>query len=220
MGATKMIIKQDDIELVQTKDVRIDSRLVAKEMGIKHKNLYELMTKHKNALRQFGSLTSFETEAVKKAESRGIKYQRYYLLNENQFDLISRLVRGKNHEQIIDFKVRVTKAFAVSRKRETVKRESLAFYHESRDSLSTMSGVEKYHYINLARAENKMIGLSTGERQKADEVQLGMLICLQQIETSVFKEIDSPTEAIREVSRRFNALANLISPNKGITHAQ
>jgi hypothetical protein len=83
-----------------------------------------------------------------------------------------------------------------------------------------MQGVEKYHYINLARAENKMIGLSTGKRKNADEVQLGMLICLQQIETSVFKEIDSPTEAIREVSRRFNALANLISPNDGITRVR
>ena len=217
MGATKMIIKQDDIELVQTKDVRIDSRLVAKEMGIKHKNLYELINKHKKVLREFGTIP-FQTETWN--HSTGASKVKFALLNENQFDLISRIARGKNHEQVIDFKVRVTKAFASSRKRETVKRESLAFYHESRDSLSTMPGVEKYHYINLARAENKMIGLSTGERQKADEVQLGMLICLQQIETSVFKEIDSPTEAIREVSRRFNALANLISPNKGITHAQ
>ena len=79
-----------------------------------------------------------------------------------------------------------------------------------------MQGVEKKHYINLARAENKMIGLSTGQRQQANEIQLGMLICLQQIETTVFKEIGSPTEAIREVSRRFKQLANLISPVKEV----
>ncbi|WP_392564729.1 Rha family transcriptional regulator [Orbus wheelerorum] len=216
----ELMIKNNDIELVQAKEVRIDSRLVAKEMGIKHKNLYELITKQKKSLREFGSLATFETEAVKKQGNRGVKHQRYYLLNENQFDLISRLARGKNHEQIIDFKIRVTKAFANSRKRETVKRESLAYYHESRDSLSTMQGVKNHHYINLAKAENKMIGLSTGQRKKANEIQLGMLICLQQIETSVFKDIDSPTEAIREVSRRFNQLVNLISPVQKIQVTQ
>lgn len=210
---TNLIMKNNDIELIEAKEARIDSRLVAKEMGIKHKNLYELITKHKKSLREFGSLP-FQTETKKRI--KGGTYLKYALLNENQFDLISRLARGKNYEQIIDFKIRVTKAFANSRKRETVKRESLAYYHESRDSLSTMQGVEKKHYINLARAENKIIGLSTGERQRANEIQLGMLICLQQIETSVFKDIDSPTEAIREVSKRFNQLANLISPVKQV----
>lgn len=204
-------IIRNEIKLVETKEPRIDSRLVAKEMGIKHKNLYELITKHKKALREFGSIP-FETETKKR--NKGGTFLKYALLNENQFDLISRLVRGKNHEQIIDFKVRVTKAFATIRKRQTVKRESLAYYHESRDLLSTMQGIEKYHYINIAKAENKIIGLCSGERQRANEIQLGMLICLQQIETSVFKATDSPTEAIREVSRRFNTLANLISPDQ------
>ena len=217
MGATKMIIKQGDIELVQSKEVRIDSRLVAKKMGIKHLSLMSLVNKNKSELRELGTLP-FQIETCK--HRTGASKSKYVLLNEIQFDFISRLIRGKNHKYIIRFKLDVTKAFAASRKREMVKRESLAFYHESRDSLSTMQGVEKHHYINLARAENKMIGLSTGERQKADEVQLGMLICLQQIETSVFKEFDSPTEAIREVSRRFNALANFITPNKGVTHVR
>lgn len=207
---------QGNVELINHKEPRIDSRLVAKEMGVKHISLISLINKNKKTLRQFGSLPSFEIEAVKKAGARGVKYQRYYLLNENQFDLISRLARGKNHEQIIDFKVRVTKAFATSRKCETVKRESLAYYHESRDSLSTMQGVKNHHYINLAKAENRLVGLIAGERQKANEDQLGLLICLQKIEATVFREIDSPTEAIREVSRRFNSLADLISPAKMI----
>jgi len=215
MGATKMIVKHNDIELVQAKEPRIDSRLVAKEMGIKHKNLYELINKHKKALREFGTIP-FQTETWN--HRTGASKVKFALLNENQFDLISRLARGKNYEQIIEFKIRVTKAFAASRKRETVKREYLPYYHESRDSLSTMQGVKKHHYINLAKAENKFIGLCSGERQKADDQQLGALIIIQKIEATVFSEINSPTEAVREVGRRINALADLMSPNTGISH--
>ncbi|OCG29416.1 hypothetical protein A9G45_12725 [Gilliamella sp. HK2] len=211
------LITKNDIELIEHKEPRIDSRLVAKKMGIKHLSLISLVNKNKSELRELGTLP-FQIETCK--HRTGASKIKYVLLNEIQFDFISRLIRGKNYKDIVRFKLDVTKAFAASRKREAIKRDSLAYYHESRDSLSTMQGVEKYHYINLARAENKMIGLSTGKRKNADEVQLGMLICLQQIETSVFKEIDSPTEAIREVSRRFNALANLISPNDGITRVR
>jgi phage regulator Rha-like protein len=211
------LITKNNIELIEHKEPRIDSRLVAKKMGIKHLSLISLVNKNKSELRELGTLP-FQIETCK--HRTGASKIKYVLLNEIQFDFISRLIRGKNYKDIVRFKLDVTKAFAASRKREAIKRESLAYYHESRDSLSTMQGVEKYHYINLARDENKMIGLSTGKRKNADEVQLGMLICLQQIETSVFKEIDSPTEAIREVSRRFNALANLISPNDGITRVQ
>ena len=58
---------RNDIELIEHKEPRIDSRLVAKEMGIKHKNLYVLITKHKKALKEFGSLP-FETETKKRAK--------------------------------------------------------------------------------------------------------------------------------------------------------
>lgn len=202
-------IIKNEIKLVETKEPRIDSRLVADRMGIKHLSLMTLVNKNKVELKELGTLR-FEIETWK--HRTGASKNKYVLLNECQFDFISRLIRGKNHKNIVKFKLDVTKAFSAIRKRQTVKRESLAYYHESRDLLSTMQGIEKYHYINIAKAENKIIGLCSGERQRANEIQLGMLICLQQIETSVFKATDSPTEAIREVSRRFNTLANLISP--------
>ena len=208
-------IKNNDIELVQSKEPRIDSRLVAKEMGITHKSLMNLIRSNKNDLKEFGSLP-FQKASRKRGV--GAVTITYVLLNENQFDLISRIARGKNHKQIIDFKVRVTKAFANSREREKVKREYLPFYHQSRDALSMMQGVKKYHYINLAKAENRFTGLYSGERQTANEQQLGALIILQQIESAVFNEIDTPTEAIREVGRRINALSDLIATNKTINN--
>jgi phage regulator Rha-like protein len=207
------LITKNDIELIEHKEPRIDSRLVAKKMGIKHLSLMSLVNKNKSELRELGTLP-FQIETCK--HRTGASKIKYVLLNEIQFDFISRLIRGKNYKDIVRFKLDVTKAFAASRKREAIKRESLAYYHESRDSLSTMQGVKDYHYINLARTENKFIGLCSGERKKADEQQLGALIIIQKIEAAVFSEINSPTEAVREVGRRVNALADLISSNQKI----
>ena len=48
---TDLIIKNNDIELTQSKEPRIDSRLVAKEMGITHKSLMNLIRSNKNCKR-------------------------------------------------------------------------------------------------------------------------------------------------------------------------
>ncbi|MFS1537650.1 MAG: hypothetical protein ACL7BU_01980 [Candidatus Phlomobacter fragariae] len=44
----------------------------------------------------------------------------------------------------------------------------LPYYHESRDALRDL-GAEKHHYINLAKIENRLAGLCSDERSKANE---------------------------------------------------
>ncbi|MFQ1055101.1 Rha family transcriptional regulator [Gilliamella apicola] len=82
---TDLIIKNNDIELTQSKEPRIDSRLVAEEMGITHKSLMNLIRSNKNDLKEFGSLP-FQ-KASRKRGVGGVTIT-YALLNENQFDLI------------------------------------------------------------------------------------------------------------------------------------
>ncbi|WP_036979667.1 Rha family transcriptional regulator, partial [Providencia alcalifaciens] len=191
---------------------RIDSRLFAKRIGIKHKNLFELVKKNAKNLRQFGTLP-FQTETC--SHSTGASINKYALLNENQFDFMCRIVRGRNHEQMTQFKLDVTKAFSKKRAAEPIRREYLPHYHESRDALRDL-GAEKHHYINLARTENRLTGLLTGERASADEQQLGLLVCMQKIEQAAFQDaIDSglsATQALREVSKRIEQFASLMSP--------
>lgn len=212
-------ISQEPILIQHRTEPRIDSRLFAKRIGIKHKNLFELIKKHIQQLREFGSLPSFETESVKEVGARGVKYHRYYLLNENQFDFMCRIVRGRNHEQMTQFKLDVTKAFSKKRAAEPIRREYLPHYHESRDALRDL-GAEKYHYINLARTENRLTGLLTGERASADEQQLGLLVCMQKIERAAFQDAMnaglSPDQALREVSKRIEQFAGLMSPTMRI----
>ena len=135
--------------------------------------------------------------------------------SESQFDFVCRIVRGRNHEQMTQFKLDVTKAFSKKRAAEPIRREYLPHYHESRDALRDL-GAEKHHYINLARTENRLTGLLTGERASADEQQLGLLVCMQKIERAAFQDAMnaglSPDQALREVSKRIEQFASLMSP--------
>lgn len=193
---------------------RIDSRVFAHRIEIKATNLHALIRKHKTELRELGTLPTFETAAVKKGGARGIKHERCFLLNEAQFDYMCRVVRGRDPARMNKFKLDVTKAFARRRAAEPIRREYLPGYHESRDGLKAL-GAQRHHYINLARAENRVAGLSEGERGSADVQQLGLLVVIQKIEQAAFNEAVhngmSPSDAVREVACRMDIFASLLS---------
>lgn len=212
---------QTDILIMRNHEPRIDSRLFADHVGIKHKNLYALIKSHKTELRELGTLP-FQTETC--AHDTGATVARFALINADQFDYMCRIVRGRDPERMKRFKLDVTKAFAKRRAVDPVRREYLPGYHESREGLKAL-GAEKHHYINLARAENRVTGLMGGERRSATEQQLGVLIVMQKIEQAAFDEAIqnglSPTDAVREVSRRMETFAALMSvaPMLGANHA-
>lgn len=212
-GQTHPEISPEAILVQHKTEPRIDSRLFAKRIGIKHKNLFELVKKNTKNLRQFGTLP-FQTERLN-TEQLGSREHKYALLNENQFDFMCRIVRGRDHEKMTQFKLDVTKAFSKKRAAEPIRREYLPNYHESRDALRDL-GAERHHYIILARTENQAAGLLTGERHSADNHQLGLLVCMQRIEQVTFQNaIDaglSPSQALKEVSKRIEQFATLMSP--------
>ncbi|HGJ5884088.1 hypothetical protein [Arsenophonus sp.] len=176
-----------------------------------------IIRKNSKNLREFGILP-FQTERLNTIQL-GAREHKYVLLNENQFDFMCRIVRGRNHEKMTQFKQDVTKAFAKKRAAEPIRREYLPHYHESRDALRDL-GAEKHHYINLANIENRLAGLCSGERSKANDQQLGILLCMQKIEQATFQSAIesgmSPTQAVREVSKRIDMFATLMTPSEQI----
>ncbi|WP_405000479.1 Rha family transcriptional regulator [Escherichia coli] len=198
-------------------EARIDSRLFAERIGIKHKNLYSLIQKHKTGLRELGTLP-FQTERLKTRQN-GEREHKFALLNSDQFDYMCRIVRGRDVERMNRFKLDVTKAFAKRRAAEPIRREYLPGYHESRNGLKAL-GAERHHYINLARAENRIAGLAVGERNSAEEQQIGLLVVMQKIEQAAFDEAlqkgKTPTEAVREVARRMEAFASLMTSSPAL----
>lgn len=213
---------EPDILVQHNREPRIDSRVVSERVKVTHEAIVKLVKKYRRQLRESGSLPGFEIDSVKKAGGRGTRHKRYWLLNEPQFDLLCRFIRGRDQVAIVDFKLDVTKAFAKRRTAEPVRREYLPGYHESRDSLKA-PGAESRHFINLAKAENRLTGLSGGARSVVDE-QAGLLVALQKTEQAAFTEAAhaglSPTEAVREAVLRMNAFSALLSVTDapGVSH--
>jgi len=218
-GQTQSEVSQDEILTQHKQESRIDSRVIAERAGIQHENLVATIKVNKERLRELGSLPcqslkEFFDSKQGNLKSREERPEVSYLLNESQFDYTLRIIRGSNPERMNLFKLDVTKAFSMRRVAASIRREYLPGYHESRDSLKAL-GALRHHYINLARAENRVIGLSAGERGGADEQQLGLLVVIQKIELAAFDEAVrsdiSPGDAVREVARRMEAFATLIT---------
>ncbi|TBL54240.1 hypothetical protein EYZ00_08590 [Hafnia paralvei] len=218
-GQTHPESSQNEILIQHKQEARIDSRVISQRAGIQHESLVATIKTHQSKLRELGTLprqTMKELPDLKSGKSnrkRG-RPEISYLLNEPQLDYIMRVIRGRDPERMNQFKLDVTKAFSKRRAAAPIRREYLPGYHESRDGLKAL-GAQRHHYINLARAENRVAGLSDGERGTADEQQLGLLVVMQKIEHAAFDEAVrngmSPSEAVREVARRMDTFANLIT---------
>lgn len=98
-----------NIQLVSVNDeVRVDSRLIAEQLDIQHKNTIELISKYVDKFNRFGVLP-FETC---KPNSSG-RPERYCLLNEDQTYFLLSLSR--NTEKVVDLKVNLVMAFSNAR---------------------------------------------------------------------------------------------------------
>lgn len=91
---------------------RIDSRIVAAELGVTHEATQKLVDKYSEQFQQLGSLR-FEIGVVKGHQGGG-NPEKFYLLNEDQTYFLMTLVR--NTEQAVELKKRLVMAFAECRK--------------------------------------------------------------------------------------------------------
>lgn len=99
--------------VVVDQEPRVDSRLIAKQLGVDHQNTRELIQQYQSDLEEFG-LIRFETGAVKKEGARGTKYEKFALLNEDQSYLV--LTYTQNTPQARALKKRLVRAFGEQRK--------------------------------------------------------------------------------------------------------
>lgn len=87
---------------------RVDSRIIAAQLGVDHQNTRELIQKFQGDFEEFGILR-FETGEIK---GRG-QPQKFYLLNEQQAYLL--LTYSQNTPQAREFKKRLVQAFGEHR---------------------------------------------------------------------------------------------------------
>jgi phage regulator Rha-like protein len=94
------------IEQVNDQDV-VDSRLIAAELGIKHKNILETIKKHQVRLERKTAI-AFKTLEFKTSQGNASTVT-YCYLNEAQTTLL--MTMSRNTEKVLDCKEKLTNAF-------------------------------------------------------------------------------------------------------------
>lgn len=106
----------------QAGEPRVDSREIAQNLGVKHKNTLELIERYADRFRQHG-LLPFQTEAVKRPGSRGAKHLRYVSLNEDQCYFL--LALSRNTPKVVELKSELVHAFGAGRRAGYVRQLSI-----------------------------------------------------------------------------------------------
>lgn len=102
-----------ELEIVQVDgEIRLDSRLMAKNLGIEHEVFIRTLRKYQPQMEELG-LIRFEN-GVKSGAQRG-KLPQYVMLNEDQSIFAATLSR--NSDQVVAFKLALTKAFKEAREK-------------------------------------------------------------------------------------------------------
>lgn len=95
------------IQLVQAEgEARVDSRLIAGHLGVKHKNTMSLIDRYADRFGRFGVLP-FQTEKPPKGTAGG-RPERFALLNEDRAYFLLSLSR--NTERVVELKANLVLA--------------------------------------------------------------------------------------------------------------
>ena len=151
---------------------RIDSRLMAGHLGIKHPHLFEQVKNYKADFEALGILR-FQTEVI---NGRG-QPEKFVLLTEDQSYLL--LTYSKNTKQVRALKLNLVKAFREARLAVDIRKlEYLPEYHALHDAIKAKangSANERFHHLNANKEINKLAGIQPGQRATAGRMQQSLL---------------------------------------------
>jgi phage regulator Rha-like protein len=159
------------IQSVNDVDV-VDSRLIATELGIQHKNLIETIRKYEDRLEKRGHLT-FETYDVKMPNGGYSSRLDYYWLNERQCIFLTTLSR--NTEQVVELKDKIEESFyqakqLITKQHDTIQELTLklALANAEKDvAIAQQKLLDTRHYIVTALPEpvqQKILGYQIVEK--------------------------------------------------------
>jgi len=196
-----------DLSLTTTKgEPRIDSRLLAQHMGVKHRNSFALLKDHRADFEQFGILR-FQTEEI---DGRG-QPEKFALLNEDQSYLL--LTYSRNTARVRALKVRLVKAFGEARRaRDTRQVEYMPTYHALHDEIAALaagSERERFIHMNFNRLLNKVAGIDAGQRPHAPLPVQSMLVVAQMMAANALRGASDHHEAYERAKAALAPLARL-----------
>lgn len=161
---------------------RIDTRLLALQLGTKHQSTFELLKNHRVDFEELGKVR-FETGAS--PGSKTGQTERFAMLNEDQSYLL--LTYSRNTVRTRQLKVKLVKAFSEARRAAGQHgAEYLPTYHQLHDELHALaagSDHERHVHMNVNRLINQTVGLEAGQRCTAPMPKQSMLAVAQAVAT-------------------------------------
>lgn len=167
------LLNQPNIHQVG-KELRADSRLMARTLDHRHRTILENIDKYINELKELGPLP-FETEKGIALPTGGFaKATRYALLNEDQCYFLLTLMR--NNERVIRAKLALVKAFREARDtitkwdlarlngKETRRRETSAIKELISYAKRYGSRNADFYYASITKMANDFLGIPSGIR--------------------------------------------------------
>ena len=197
---------------------RVDSRLLADQLGNQHRQVMALIKKFEDKFKSFNQLL-FKNAVGTRLQGGG-NPERYALLTEDQAFFL--LALSRNNTRVVDLKVKLILAFSEARRiadqRQT---EYLPTYHRLRDTIHQLAGEttnEKFVHINFNKLVNKTAGLEAGQRPKAGLSQKAMLIVAQTVATQAMQGATDHHDGYQLAKRSLSALAAVVNVQQLATH--
>ncbi len=170
-------IDDQQLTLTTTKtEARVDSRLLARQLGVKSRASFALIERYAATFKGFGQLTF--KKAVGERQQGGGNAERYAILNEDQAYFLLSLSR--NNERVVALKAKLVKAFGDARKANDLRRtEYLPGYHALHDGIHTLaagSPNERFIHMNVNKLMNNLAGIGPGQRSTASLPTQSLLV--------------------------------------------
>ena len=201
----------DTLELTtNTTEARIDSRLISRQLGNKHKAVLALLDRYLNVFKQHGQLT-FKKEVGERKQGGG-NAERYALLNENQAYLLLNLSR--NSDTVVALKSKLITAFSNARRAADIRQtEYLPSYHQLQGVIHAKSATasnEGLIHMNVAKLVNKAAGIEAGQRACAPVPKQAMLIVAQGMAARAMQSAHDHHDGYQRVKQSMLALTTCI----------
>jgi phage regulator Rha-like protein len=200
-----------NIVLIQSGgEARVDTRVLAVELGNNHDNVIQLLKKYPADFKEFGILR-FETGVIK---GRG-QPEQFSHLNEDQAYLLLTYVR--NSEKARSLKKNLVRAFRAARDKVSVSdQQYLPLYRELHEEVKLLAHraeecgsttPERIFHINANKAINAAMGIASGERGTLTIEQRLLLTNIQLIFKRALHESLEAGDTHREAAAKAKAAA-------------
>lgn len=185
---------------------RVDSRLLAEQLGNAHESVMRLLTDYQADFEQLGILRFQIGEITGRGQPA-----KFTLLNEDQAYLL--LTYSRNTAKVRALKVRLVQAFRDARSGQTVTSiEYLPGYHELHSlahELAAGSPNERFVHMNLNKLVNKTVGIGSGERQTVATPTKSAIVVAQTLATKAMsgaKDHHDGYQAAKQALGKFHTL--------------